>query len=34
MGAAKKVIASLGEQLDQNEYQVVAAGTTGSAGSW
>ena len=31
MGAAKKVIAALGEKIDQNEYQVVAAGTTGSA---
>ena len=31
MGAAKKVIASLGEQLNQEEYQVMAAGTTGSA---
>ena len=31
MGAAKKVIAALGEKIDQNEYKVVAAGTTGSA---
>lgn len=31
MGAAKKVIAALGKKIDQNEYQVVAAGTTGSA---
>ena len=27
----KKVIAALGEKIDQNEYKVVAAGTTGSA---
>ena len=31
MGAAKKVIAALGKKIDQNEYKVVAAGTTGSA---
>ncbi len=31
IGASKKVIAKLGEMLDQNEYKVVAAGTTGSA---
>ncbi len=31
IGASKKVIARLGEMLDQNEYKVVAAGTTGSA---
>ncbi len=31
MGSAKKVIAALGKKIDQNEYQVVAAGTTGSA---
>ena len=31
MGAAKKVIAALGEKIDKNEYKVVAAGTTGSA---
>lgn len=31
LGAAKKVIAELGSQLDQDVYTVVAAGTTGSA---
>ena len=31
IGASKKVIASLGEMLDQDNYKVVAAGTTGSA---
>lgn len=31
IGASKRVIAKLGEMLDQNEYKVVAAGTTGSA---
>ncbi len=31
IGASKKVIASLGRQLDREKYEVVAAGTTGSA---
>lgn len=31
IGASKKVIAKLGEELDQDVYKVVAAGTTGSA---
>ena len=31
MGAAKRLIASLGEKLDRGRYQVVSAGTTGSA---
>lgn len=31
MGAAKRLINSLGEKLDRSRYQVVSAGTTGSA---
>ena len=34
MEASKKVIASLGKQLDQNEYQVVATGQREVPESW